>query len=127
MLPTGKAPVVPPSNISAAQSLALARLADFELRFPLFGAFGLGKGYYGVFPLDFIAFYDMGVAWGMDDYGLSHKPSFLSGGDRDFLRSYGVGVRLNLFGALVAGVNYVKPLDRPDRGWHWEFSFWPGF
>jgi len=102
-------------------------LLNFELRFPLFGALGLGKGYYGVFPLDFIAFYDMGVAWGKDDLGVNHKPSILSGGDRKPLRSYGVGVRLNLFGALVAGVNYVRPLDRPDKSWHWEFSFWPGF
>ena len=102
-------------------------LFNLELRFPLFGVLGVGKGYYGVFPVDFIAFYDMGVAWGRDNYGVDHKPSFLFGGDRNFLRSYGVGLRLNLFGALVAGVNLVKPIDRPNNKWHWEFSFWPGF
>jgi Tol biopolymer transport system component len=102
-------------------------ILNLELRFPLFGALGVGKGYYGVFPVDFIAFYDMGVAWGQDSYGVGHKPAFLFNGDRKFLRSYGAGLRLNLFGALVAGVNYVKPLDRPGKGWHWEFSFWPGF
>ncbi len=41
MLPTGKAPVVPPSNISVAQSRALARLADFELRFPFMEEAGI--------------------------------------------------------------------------------------
>jgi len=102
-------------------------ILNFELRFPLFGALGIGKGYYGVFPVDFIAYYDMGVAWGRDSYGVNHKPAALFGGDRNFLRSYGVGLRLNLFGALVAGVNFVRPLDRPDKSWHWEFSFWPGF
>jgi len=100
---------------------------NLELRFPLFGALGVGKGYYGVFPVDFIAFYDMGVAWGKDGFGIDHKPSLLFGGDRSFLRSYGLGLRLNLFGALVAGINYVRPLDRPGKGWHWSFSFWPGF
>ena len=38
-------------------------VANFELRFPLFGLLGIGKGYYGIFPVDFVAFYDMGLAW----------------------------------------------------------------
>jgi len=25
------------------------------------------------------------------------------------------------------GVNYVKPFDRPGKGWFFQFSFWPGF
>jgi outer membrane protein assembly factor BamA len=71
--------------------------------------------------LDFIAFFDSGVAWDSDS-----KPSFLGGG-RKLLSSYGVGLRANIMGYLVAGVNFVKPLDRPNRDWHFEFSFWPGF
>jgi WD40 repeat protein len=102
-------------------------ILNFELRFPLLGALGLGKGFYGAFPVDFIAFYDLGIAWGKDEFGVNHEPKFLFGGDRKFLDSYGLGLRLNLFGALVAGINYVRPLDRPGKNWHWELSFWPGF
>jgi len=41
VLPRGKASVVPPPNISAAMSLAFARLADFELRFPFMEESGI--------------------------------------------------------------------------------------
>ncbi len=106
-------------------------LANFELRFPLFGLLGLGRGYYGIFPLDFIAFYDMGVAWGkyslMSYTPTEHKPWFMAGGDRKLLRSMGIGVRANILGYIVLGINYVKPLDRPLKGWYWEFTFYPGF
>jgi hypothetical protein len=39
----------------------------------------------------------------------------------------GVGLRINVFGYLVVGVNYVKPFDRQGKGWYFQFSFWPGF
>jgi outer membrane protein assembly factor BamA len=97
-------------------------IANFELRFPLFGAFGIGRGYYGIFPVDFLAFYDMGLAWDS-----LNKPWFMSGGDRKLLRSAGVGLRVNLLGYVVLGVNYVYPFDRPTKGWYWQFSFFPGF
>ncbi len=96
-------------------------VANFELRFPLFGVLGLGKGYYGVFPIDFIAFFDSAVAWDKE-----HKAWFL-GGDRKPLSSYGIGLRANVFGYFIVGCDYVKPLDRPGQGWHFAFSFWQGF
>jgi hypothetical protein len=104
------------------------------LRFPLFGLLGLGKGYYGVFPLDFVAFYDAGLAWGRSLSGEDNKPWFASGGNPDWkpLTSAGVGVRVNLFGYVVLGVNYVKPFQRLDVNGksipaYWQFSFYPGF
>ena len=104
--------------------LASARvlIANAELRFPLFGLLKIGKGYYGVFPVDFVAFYDLGWAW---QKGI--KPSFLSGDGRKPVHSLGVGLRFNVFGYLVLGFNYVKPFSRPNRDWHFEFSFQPGF
>jgi WD40 repeat protein len=96
-------------------------VANAELRFPLFGVLGIGKGYYGIFPIDMIMFYDWGVAWFEGD-----KPTFLKG-DRKPVSSAGIGLRVNVFGYLVVGVNYVKPFDRPDKGWYFQFSFWPGF
>jgi Tol biopolymer transport system component len=101
-------------------------VANAELRFPLFGVLGIGKGYYGVFPIDMILFYDWGVAWSADTAGRNNKPTFL-GGTRKPVSSAGIGLRVNVFGYLVVGVNYVKPFDRPDKGWYFQFSFWPGF
>jgi len=101
-------------------------VGNAELRFPLFGVLGLGKGYYGVFPIDMLFFYDWGVAWFADAAGQNNKPTFL-GGRREPISSAGVGLRVNVFGYLVIGVNYVKPFDRNDKGWYLQFSFWPGF
>jgi Tol biopolymer transport system component len=108
-------------------------VANVELRFPLFGLLGLGKGYYGIFPLDFVAFYDAGLAWGRSLYS-DNKPWFVSGGNPDWkpLTSAGVGVRVNLFGYIVLGVNYVKPFQRLDANGkavpaYFQFSFYPGF
>ena len=99
-------------------------LANLELRFPLFGVLGIGKGYYGIFPVDFLAFYDAGLVWGMDLNGQDHA---FSERIRKPLTSAGVGLRVNVLGYLVLGVNLVKPFDRPDKGWYWQFSFYPGF
>jgi Tol biopolymer transport system component len=96
-------------------------VANFELRFPLFGLLGLGKGYYGIFPVDVVAFYDWGLAW--DN---ANKPSFMSGGDRKPITSAGIGLRVNVLGYLVLGVSYVKPFDRGIKPYY-QFSFYPGF
>jgi Tol biopolymer transport system component len=97
-------------------------VANAELRFPLFRVLGIGKGYYGILPIDMIAFYDWGVAWTDDE-----KPNFLNG-SRAPISSAGVGLRMNVFGYLVLGVNYVYPFDRqPNKGWYFQVSFFPGF
>ncbi|MGQ9801066.1 MAG: BamA/TamA family outer membrane protein [Candidatus Saccharicenans sp.] len=96
-------------------------VANFELRFPVFRVLGLGKGYYGVWPLEFLAFYDIGTAW----YS-SEKPTWF-GGSKKPVSSAGVGLRTNLFGVLVLGFDYVYPFDRPIKGWHWQFTITPGF
>jgi len=96
-------------------------VANAELRFPLLGALGIGKGYYGAFPIDMIAFYDWGVAW-----TVNNKP-VLSGPKHTSISSAGIGLRMNVFGYMIVGVNYVKPFDRPGKGWYFQFSFWPGF
>ncbi len=57
----------------------------------------------------------------------SIHPWFVKGGLRKPLRSYGIGIRTNLFGYLILGLNYVYPIDRPVRGWHFQLSISPGF
>ena len=104
-------------------------VANVELRFPLFGVLGIGKGYYGIFPVDFISFFDAGVAWMEGDYdsdGDDDRAWFL-GGDRRLVRSVGVGLRTNLFGFIILGLDYVHPLDRPSKNWYFQFTLTPGF
>jgi outer membrane protein assembly factor BamA len=98
-------------------------VANAELRFPLFGVLGIGSGYYGVFPVDFIAFGDAGLAWDS-----ANEPSvFGSSGTREPVFSAGAGLRINLLGFVVAEVALVRPFDRPGKGWIWQFELQPGF
>jgi Tol biopolymer transport system component len=92
-----------------------------EMRFPLLGLFSLGRGYYGYLPLETGIFYDSGVAWSNGS-----SPTFL-GGHRTPVSSYGAVARFNLFGFAVVEADYVKPLERPSKGWLWEFNFNAGF
>lgn len=95
-------------------------IANAELRFPLWGAFG-GDGFYGPIPVELAVFADGGIAWGR-----TSRPSF-SAGDRTPASSVGVAARINLLGFAVAEIDYVRPLDRPGRGWLWQFNLRPGF
>jgi hypothetical protein len=97
-------------------------VANAELRFPLFAALGIGSGYYGVFPVDFIAFGDAGLAW-----DTANDPSIFGSGPRDPVFSAGVGLRINLLGFAVAEIDLVRPFDRPAKGWVWQFELQPGF
>lgn len=95
-------------------------VANLELRAPVWGLFG-GEQFYGPLPLEVAVFADAGVAWTGDE-----SPSF-AGGSRDFVKSVGVAVRANVFNYLIAEIDFVRPLDRPGRGWIWQFNFTPGF
>ncbi len=98
-------------------------VANLELRFPLFQVLGLGEGYYGVFPLDFMIFSDAGIAW-MNE---GDTRAWFQGGKREPVFSAGVGVRMNLFGYLILGVSYVKPFQRPNQSPYLQLTFTPGF
>ena len=95
-------------------------MANLELRFPLWGAFG-GDNFYGPLPVELGVFGDAGAAW--DRSG----PLRLTGSDGRLVRSVGALVRVNLLGFAIAEIDYVRPLDRPGRGWLWAFSLRPGF
>lgn len=112
----------PAGECQAFDQLVGSRLLvlNAELRFPLWGAFG-GSDFYGPLPIELAVFADGGVAW---DSGSS--PAFLDG-EREFVKSVGATARFNAFGYLIAELNYVHPLDRPGKGWLWQFSLRPGF
>jgi len=98
-------------------------IGNVELRFPLFQVLGIGQGWYGILPIDFMAFFDTGVAW----YGDKEMRPWLLGGTRRPVSSAGVGLRMNLFGYFVLGVSYVFPFDRPDKGSYFQVTLFPGF
>ena len=64
------------------------------------------------------------------DGGLAYcdgsNPQFCSGDNRA-VYSTGAAMRINLMGYAVFEVDYVKPFQRPDKGWYWELSLTPGF
>ena len=95
-------------------------IASAEIRFPLLGLFSR-RSFYGPFPIELAFFGDAGVAWTSDI-----KPSF-AGGTRDWARSVGAAVRVNVLGYAVAEFDYVRPLDRNRKGWLWQFGLTPGF
>jgi outer membrane protein assembly factor BamA len=93
-------------------------VGNVELRFPLLGLF-TRTSYYGAFPVEMALFGDAGTAWTTDN-------GFLEGG-REWVRSVGAALRLNAFGYAILELDYVRPLDRPGRGWMWQFNLTPGF
>jgi hypothetical protein len=95
-------------------------VSNIELRAPLVGLFRPSAMYGGI-PVEVGVFADAGVAWTSDT-----KPSF-AGGDREWARSVGATIRFNAFGFAVGEIDYVRPLDRPGRGWMWQFNLIPGF
>jgi surface antigen Omp85-like protein/WD40 repeat protein len=95
-------------------------IASAELRVPLWGMFG-GDRFYGPLPVEVGVFGDTGVAWGANT-----RPTF-AGGDQKPVSSVGAVMRINLLGFAIAEIDYVHPLDRPQRGWLWQFNLMPGF
>ena len=119
---TGECGNQPDGSCPAFDRLVGSRLAiaNAEVRFPLWSAFG-GSDFYGPIPVELAVFSDAGIAWGR-----SERVGFAEG-DNEPVVSVGAAARVNLFGFAVAEINYVRPLDRPGRGWLWQFNLRPGF
>jgi outer membrane protein assembly factor BamA len=102
-----------------------------ELRFPLVRRLDFGIIPISLPPLEGLAFFDAGLAWfgGQDvrlrgDSGNLRDPSVT----RSLLRSYGFGVRVNLYGFALLRWDYAIPLDGPSRKQgYWRFSLGPSF
>ena len=98
-------------------------IGNLELRMPFPQALGIRR-LAGFPPLTLAFFFDAGVAW------WTESTARRVGGNRDpwaFVTSYGAALRINFFGALLIEIDYVHPNDRPQKGWHWQFGFTPGF
>jgi hypothetical protein len=95
-------------------------LASAEFRFPLWGAFKRDQ-FYGPVPVEIGFFGDVGTAWGTNPRTLT------TSSDREPVASAGVLARVNILGFAVAEIDYVRPFNRPGRGWLWQFNLIPGF
>ncbi|MEJ2238098.1 MAG: hypothetical protein P8X82_07355 [Gemmatimonadales bacterium] len=106
-------------------------VGNLELRFPPLGVLGIGDGFFGFLPLEMGVFVDGGIAWGSDDFRFEtpdiNENAFFLGGDRKPVWRTGVSLRFNMFGYFILGVDWVKPFQRPQKGWHFQFNMSPGF
>ena len=103
-------------------------VANAEIRFPLIRRFDLGTLPIGLPPVEGLIFYDAGIAWSKGQEVSLTKPEnydFLL--QRYPLRSYGAGIRVNLFNLAILKWDYAIPLDKPGRKANWTFSLGPSF
>jgi len=103
-------------------------VANAEIRFPLVRRFDIGTLPVGLPPIEGLIFYDAGLAWSKGQEVSLKKPD-----NYDFtlqrypLRSYGAGIRVNLFNLAILKWDYAIPLDKPGRKANWTFSLGPSF
>jgi outer membrane protein assembly factor BamA len=117
-------------NCSATQLLG-SRVAvlNAELRFPLVRRFELGVLPVALPPLDGVFFFDAGMAWSKGQKVSFTRPLMYDATSMRYpLRSYGVGLRLNLFNYAILRWDYAVPLDNVGgRRGFWTWSLWPSF
>jgi Tol biopolymer transport system component len=117
------------SGCSAIQLLgSRVAFANAELRFPLVRRFDLGLLPISLPPVDGLFFYDIGLAWSS-----GQKVQWTNEGadvsmTRTPVRSYGAGIRLNLFGFALLRWDYAIALDRPGgKKGYWTWTLGPSF
>lgn len=118
-----------PTQCSATQLLgSRVAYANVELRFPLVRRVDLGFLPISLPPVDGLFFYDMGVAWSRGQtLNLSRPSNYDFTTDRYPLRSYGFGVRLNLFNIALVRWDYSIPLDSQNRKGYWFWTLGQSF
>ncbi|HZF66897.1 MAG TPA: hypothetical protein VEZ47_02550 [Gemmatirosa sp.] len=124
-------------RLCAGQQLLGSRVAfaNAEVRFPVVRRLDLGALPIALPPIDGLVFYDVGVAWtgqsrdGQPTQRLSAgRPDAYDLTQQRFpLRSYGYGVRFNLFGFMIVRWDYAWPLDGPNRRPFGTWFFGPSF
>jgi Tol biopolymer transport system component len=103
-------------------------VANEELRFPIIRRFDLGALPIGLPPVDGLIFYDAGLAWNAGQKVSLTKPdNYDYTLQRYVMRSWGFGLRVNLFNLAILRWDYAKPLDRDNKKWNWTFSLGPSF
>ena len=102
--------------------------ANIEMRFPLVRRFDLGLLPISLPPVDGLVFYDAGVAWSAGQSVSFRRPDGYNQDQQRYpLRSYGAGIRLNLFGFALVRWDYAIPLDRPEKKGYWMWTLGQSF
>ncbi len=117
------------STCSAVQLVgSRIAVANAELRFPLIRRFDLGILPIALPPIEGLVFYDAGVAWsGGQQLSLTRPDSYDFTRQRYPLRSYGYGVRMNLFNIAILRWDYTIPRDGFTKKGYWLFSVGPSY
>ncbi len=117
-------------TLCAATQLLGSRVAyaNAELRFPLIRRFDLGVLPISLPPVDGLLFYDMGMAWqGGQSLSLTRPDNYDFTQQRYPLRSYGFGIRLNLFNIALIRWDYSIPLDAANKKGYWFWTLGQSF
>jgi Tol biopolymer transport system component len=107
-----------------------SRVAVFNAEFRFFLIRNLTLGFLpiGLPPIEGALWYDAGLAWNStSSIRLSRSASQDVESVRSPVTSYGVGLRVNLFGLTVLRLDYAIPNQRPGRGGYWILSLGPPF
>ena len=114
---------------SAVQLLgSRVAFANAELRFPLVRRFDLGLLPISLPPVDGLFFYDIGLAWSSGQKVSWNNEVRDVSVTRTPVRSYGAGIRLNLFGFALMRWDYAVALDRPQgKKGYWTWTLGPSF
>jgi outer membrane protein assembly factor BamA len=98
------------------------------LRFPLLQQAALGLLPIGLPPIEAALFYDAGIAWQTGQALTFNRPAAYDWTrERFLLRSWGYGVRMNLFNFAFLRYEYAYPLDQPGRRGFGTWFFGPSF
>jgi len=118
-----------PSSCNAVELLgSRVAVSNFELRFPLLRRVELGVLPVDLPPIDGLFFFDAGLAWSRHQAVYASQPAgFDVSRQRYPLRSYGAGLRLNLFNYAILRWDYAIPIDTPGHHRFWTWSLWPSF
>lgn len=118
-----------PTNCSAVQLLgSRVAVANVEARFPLIRKLELGFVPIDLPAVDGLFFYDAGLAWTAGQSVFGKRPiNYDVDKDRYPVRSYGAGLRVNLFNYAILRWDYAIPVDQMGHKGVWTWSLWPSF
>ena len=118
-----------PTACGATQLLgSRVAFANVELRFPLLRRVDLGVIPIGLPPVDGLFFYDFGMAWSRNQtLSFSRPDNYDFTTQRYPLKSYGFGIRLNLFNIALIRWDYAIPRDGSINKGYWVWTLGQSF
>lgn len=118
-----------PTNCSAVQLLgSRVAVVNVEARFPLLRKVELGFLPFELPPVDGLFFHDIGLAWTAGQKVFASRPADYDVALQRYpIRSYGAGIRVNLFNYAILRWDYAIPADQNGRKGVWTWSLWPSF